>query len=471
MLTETASVTNGALMKDFLEAVTAADEQVDHNIFTCNPASLERLSRDQADMAGSGMPLVAARPRNTAEVSAVMRAAYKMRVPVVPQGARTGLSGGANAVDGCVLLSLERMDRIIAIDPEERLATVEPGVINGDLDEAARAHGLRYVPDPGSRSISTIGGNIATNAGGMCCVKYGVTHEFVRGLELVLSDGTILEVGRRTVKGVAGLDVASLVVGSEGTLAVVTRAHLALMPVTRDPLTVAAVFPDSDTAVGAAAEIMRKRLRPSVMEFMDEVSVGAVNDHLNAGFPPDSALLIIQSDSVDAEAEIERFAAIAHQHGAVDVAKSDDAEESRALMEYRRAHHSAVEQLGTLLIDDVSVPRAQLVALIRGCREIGEQLGLTITVCGHVGDGNMHPIVIFDGGDDVERRRAEEAFQRIMELGVSLGGTITGEHGVGSLKRSALHGIELPEAAIVLQERIKAAFDDRGILNPRKQVR
>lgn len=456
---------------DFLRTARMIDPGADLDFISVNPESLERLSRDMADLAVAGVPMLVARPTSTAQVSLIMRAAYDLRVPVVPQGARTGLAGGANAVDGCVLLSLEKMNRIIDIDVSERLATVEPGVLNGDLDREARRHGLRYLPDPGSKAISTIGGNIATNAGGMCCVKYGVTADFVRGLEVVLSDGTILDVGRKTVKGVAGLNVSSLVVGSEGTLAIVTRAFLDLMPLGNDPLTAAAVFSDAEHAVAAAAAIMNDGHRPSVMEFMDEVSVRAVNNHLHAGFPEDSAMLIVQSDAGNAGDEIAVFARIAEEHGAVDVAVAEDVEESNALMAYRRAHHSAVEKLGQLLIDDVCVPRARLVELIRGCQEIGSDLDLTVTLCGHVGDGNMHPIIVFDGADDAQRGRAEEAFTRIMRLGVSLGGTITGEHGVGSLKREALFTTELSEASAALQERIKAAFDPTRILNPGKQVR
>ncbi|WP_188987364.1 FAD-binding oxidoreductase [Saccharopolyspora thermophila] len=429
---------------------------------------LEAHRRDRATFCPSGTPSVLVRARSTEDVATTLRWANENRVPVVPQGARSGLSGAANALDGCILLSLEKMDRILEIDVEEQIAVVQPGVINGVLAAAVAEHGLFYPPDPGSRDISTIGGNVATNAGGMCCVKYGVTGDFVRGLEVVLADGRVMRTGRRTAKGVAGYDLTHLIVGSEGTLGVVTEVTVALRPAAARPLTAVAFFPTVADAARTVAGYLGKGHRPSVLEFMDRPTVLAVQKIADLGFPDGMAgMLLVQSDRGEAApAELAAFEEVARSFDAAEVIVADDPAEGELLMQARRLVGDAHEHLGlALLVDDVCVPRRHLVDLVEGLGRIADQHGVRVLCAGHAGDGNMHPVVAFDSDDEAETARAHQAFDAIMALGLELGGTITGEHGVGHLKRRWL-GEELDEPALWTQRAIKNALDPNNILNP-----
>ena len=430
---------------------------------------LEAHRQDAATFCTAGVPLVLVRPESTAEVQEVVRAAGEYGVPVVTQGARTGLSGAANAIDGCILLSTARMNQVLEVSVEDQVAVVQPGVINADLSRAVLEQGLFYPPDPSSWEMSTVGGNIATNAGGLCCVKYGVTGDFVRGLEVVLASGEVIRTGRRTVKGVAGYDLTHVIVGSEGTLGIVTEATLALRPAPEAALTAAATFLSIEEGVAAAAAVMGSGLRPSLLEFIDGITARAIQDYRDMGLPANvGSLLLAQSDRGPRAAEdVAAIAEICTAHGAVDVAVASDAEESAMLLEARRLVHFANEKLGTSLIDDVAVPRSQLVALLHGIDAISKQYDVLIACPGHIGDGNMHPTVIFDRDDSAAEARALEAFGAVMDLGLSLGGTITGEHGVGKLKRQWL-AQELGPVGLELQRNVKAAFDPRGLLNPDK---
>jgi glycolate oxidase len=434
-----------------------------------DPASTEAYRHDEANFCPSGTPLAVVRPTGTEQVQHVMRVASAHRVPVVPQGSRTGLSGAANAIDGGIVLSLSRMDRIVEINPVDQVAVVEPGVLNAVLSRAVLEQGLYYPPDPSSWELSTIGGNLATNAGGLCCVKYGVTTDFVRALEVVTASGEILRTGRRTAKGVAGYDLTRLIVGSEGTLGVITQATLGLKPAPEAALTMAAAFATAADALIAVTEIMAAGLQPSMCEFLDGVTVRAIQDYRDMGLPTGvGALLLTQSDrGPRAAADVEAMGAICSELGALDVAVASDATESAMLMEARRIVHFAVEKLGSTLIDDVAVPRSRLVELLDGITAIAEEHGVTVSCPGHVGDGNMHPTVIFDRGDPAAVERAQKAFDAIMRLGLALGGTITGEHGVGVLKRDWL-ATELGELSTRLHRDIKKTFDPLGILNPGK---
>ncbi|MGY1762059.1 FAD-binding oxidoreductase [Geodermatophilus sp. SYSU D00779] len=438
-------------------------------IVLTDEASTEAYRFDSASFCVAGAPLGVARPTSTAQVQEVMRWASHHRVPVVPQGARTGLSGGANAVDGALLLSLVGMDRILAIDEVDQVAVVQPGVVNADLSRAVAEVGLFYPPDPSSWEMSTIGGNLATNAGGLCCVKYGVTADFVRGLEVVLADGEVVRTGRRTAKGVAGYDLTRLVVGSEGTLGVITEATLALRPAPEPALTMAAVFDRTADAMLAVARIMASGMRPSLMEFLDRACIRAVQAYRDMGLPEDAeALLITQSDRGPlAAADVAAMGLICEEQGAAEVAVAEDAAESAMLLQARRLVNPAVEALGVTLVDDVAVPRARLVDLLAGMEKIAADCGVLIVCPGHIGDGNMHPTVVFERGDAAAAVRAEAAFDAIMRLALDLGGTITGEHGVGVLKRKWLRE-ELGETSYGLQQRIKDVFDPLGILNPGK---
>ncbi|GAB3289755.1 FAD-binding oxidoreductase [Parasphingorhabdus pacifica] len=446
-------------LRDLLPAESVIDD----------PDILRAHRKDRANFCPSGTPAVLVRARSTADVATVLRWANEQGVPVVPQGARSGLSGAANASDGCVLLSTEKMARVLEIDREEQIAVVEPGVVNADLADAVAQEGLFYPPDPGSRNISTIGGNVATNAGGMCCVKYGVTGDFVRGLQAVLADGQVLRTGRRTAKGVAGYDLTHLLVGSEGTLGVVTEVTVALRPATARPLTAVAFFPTIADACRTVADYLGEGHRPSVLEFMDAPTVRAVAGIADLGFPEDmAAMLIARSDSEGtAGAELAAFGRIAGGFAASDVVVADDPTEGDLLMQARRLVGDAVERLGSLLIDDVCVPRRNLVHLVDGIHRIADEHGVQVLCAGHAGDGNMHPTVVFDGDDPGETERARTAFDAIMALGLELGGTITGEHGIGHLKRHWL-GAELDPTALWAQRAIKRSLDPNGILNPHR---
>jgi glycolate oxidase len=434
-----------------------------------DPDILGARAHDQASFCPAGSAAVLVRPRSTEEVRQVVLVAGEHRVPVVTQGARTGLSGGANAVDGCLLLSTERMDRILELDVADQVAVVQPGVVNADLSRAVADVGLFYPPDPSSWEESTIGGNVATNAGGLCCVKYGVTADFVRGLEVVLGTGDVLRTGRRTVKGVAGYDLTRLVVGSEGTLGVVTEVTLGLRPAPEAALTVAATFLSGHDALRAAAAVMASGLRPSLLEFIDGTTARAIQSYRDMGLPEDvGGLLLAQSDRGERAADdLGRIARTCLEHGAVEVAEAADAQESDLLLEARRLVNSGLEMLGSKLVDDVAVPRHRLPELLAGVEEIARAAGVVIACPGHVGDGNMHPTVVIDRDDPTGQRRALQAFGAVMELGLRLGGTITGEHGVGLLKRRWLEH-ELGATGAALHRQIREVFDPLGILNPGK---
>ncbi|MFJ6379749.1 FAD-binding oxidoreductase [Kitasatospora sp. NPDC092039] len=426
--------------------------------------------RDMAGFCAAGQPAVVVFPETVGQVQHVLRTATELRVPVVPQGARTGLSGAANAVDGCVVLSLVKLNRILEIDPVNRIAVVEPGVVNAELSRAVEESDLSYPPDPSSWESCTIGGNIGTGAGGLCCVKYGVTSEYVLGLDVVLADGRLLSTGRRTAKGVAGYDLTRLFVGSEGTLGVVVRAVLALRPAPAPQLALAAEFPSADAAGAAVCEVMARGLTPSLMELMDAVSVRAVNEFGRMGLPESTqALLLVAFDGPDRVAELARVARLCREAGATEVVPAEDQAESDLLLAARRMALPALDRLGTTMIDDVAVPRSRLAEMLNGVAVIAERHGLTIGVVSHAGDGNTHPIVIFDAADEEQTARAQRSFDEIMALGLELGGTITGEHGVGLLKRDWL-ARELGPVALDLQRQLKAVFDPLGILNPGKMI-
>ncbi|OQO90571.1 FAD-binding oxidoreductase [Saccharomonospora piscinae] len=426
-------------------------------------------ARDRMPLAPAGTPLAVVLPSDTDGVRAVVRACAAAGVPVVPRGAGSGLTGAANAVDGCVVLVTTKLDRIVDVDPANRLAVVQPGVVTRRLRDAVAEHGLFYPPDPSSYEWCTVGGNLATNAGGLCCVKYGVTADFVLGLEVVLADGSVLRTGRRTVKGVAGYDLTRLFVGSEGTLGVITEATLALRPLPHAPATLVAAFPSAVGAGDAVSRIVRAGLVPSLMEIMDATTVGAVQRHLRTDLgtgSDDGTLLLCRSDAgtaANAElAEIERHCAAA---GATLVHHTDDPAEGELLMRARRVVHGALEELGTCLTDDVCVPRTRIAELITGCERIAAEVGLTVAVVGHAGDGNMHPTVIFDAADDGEFDRARRAFDAVLELGLALGGTVTGEHGIGKFKQEWLHA-ELGPVGLDVHRRIRRALDPADLFNP-----
>ncbi|MEI5103222.1 FAD-linked oxidase C-terminal domain-containing protein [Streptomyces sp. PmtG] len=434
-----------------------------------DPDVTSSYAHDMASFCAAGTPAVVVLPRTVAHVQHVMRTATELRVPVVPQGARTGLSGGANASDGCVVLSLVKMDRILEISPVDRIAVVEPGVVNAALSRAVAEHGLAYPPDPSSWETCTIGGNIGTASGGLCCVKYGVTAEYVLGLDVVLADGRLLRTGRRTAKGVAGYDLTRLFVGSEGSLGIVVRAVLALKPQPPQQLVLAAEFASAAAACDAVCEIMEGGHVPSLLELMDRTTIQAVNSLAHMGLPETTeALLLAAFDTPEPAADLAAVGALCEAAGATQVVPAEDAAESELLLQARRLSLTALEAVkGTTMIDDVCVPRSRLGDMLEGVEAIADKYALTIGVCAHAGDGNTHPTVCFDAADPDESRRARESFDEIMALGLDLGGTITGEHGVGVLKKEWL-ARELGPVGVEMQRAVKAAFDPHHLLNPGK---
>ncbi|WP_405056441.1 FAD-binding protein [Kribbella sp. NBC_01505] len=437
-----------------------------------DPDRMESYRYDRAMFCPAGMPIAVVLARETAQVQAAVRVAAAAGVPIVPQGARSGLSGAANALDGCIVISLEKMDKILEIEPIDRYVVTQPGVFNAVLSRAVAEQGLFYPPDPSSWEFCSIGGNLSTNSGGLCCVKYGVTTDYVLGLEVVLADGRILRTGRKTVKGVAGYDLTKLIVGSEGTLGIITEATLALRPEAARPRTMAALFDTGVAAGQAIVEIIRSGVSLSLLEIMDRTTIRAVNSYKRMDLPTEAAAMLIAQSDAGGEAGAADVAAVAklcRDNGAIECIEADDPAEGEMLLEARRAALIALDQLGTTMIDDVCVPRSRLADFIGAVEALAIELDITVGVLGHAGDGNMHPTVVFDPTDLGQAERAQQAFDRIMEIGLELGGTITGEHGVGVLKRAWL-AEEIGPVAIDVHRAIKTALDPGNLLNPGKVV-
>ena len=431
------------------------------------PDALLSVARDQAPLAPGGTAAALVRARSVADVQATLAFAHEHRIPVVTRGAGSGLAGAANAVDGCIVLAVSALDRILALDPVARTAVVEPGVITSALAAAAAAQRLYYAPDPASQDFCTIGGNIATNAGGSCCLKYGVTGDHVAALAVVLADGTLIRTGSRARKNVAGLDLTRLLVGSEGTLGVIVEATVRLLRAPRSPSTLVAAF-DSIAAAAAAIGVMEDAADLSLIEIMDRTTVIAVDRMTNMGLDTSAAaLVLVQSDAADAPGAIAACERACLAHGGRDVLTTDDRDEGGQLLAARRAALPALERMGRTLLDDVAVPKAALAAMLDAIPPIAAHHGVVIGTFGHAGDGNLHPTIVFERGDEAASARAFAAFEAIVHAALALGGTITGEHGVGSLKLPYLPAmVGADERA--LMARIKTAFDQAGILNSGK---
>jgi glycolate oxidase len=431
-----------------------------------DPTVTEGYRQDRALDPAAGKPLAVVRPRRTEEVQTVLRWAAAHRVPVVTRGAGSGLSGGATALDDGIVLSTEKM-RDITVDPVTRTAVCQPGLFNAEVKKAAAEHGLWYPPDPSSFEICSIGGNIATNAGGLCCVKYGVTTDYVLGMQVVLADGTAVRLGGPRLKDVAGLSLTKLFVGSEGTLGVVTEVTLRLLPAQNTSSIVVASFDSVESAVDAVLGVTA-RLRPSMLEFMDQVAINAVEDTLRMDLDRSAAAMLVAGSDERGRAsaeDAEVMASVFTEHGAKEVFSTDDPDEGEAFVAARRFCIPAVEAKGSLLLEDVGVPLPALGELVTGIARIAEERDLMISVIAPAGDGNTHPLLVYDPADAAVAERAHLAYGEIMDLAVALGGTITGEHGVGRLKRPWLAGYLGPDV-MDLNRRIKQALDPLGILNP-----
>ncbi|GLZ47037.1 FAD-linked oxidase [Actinomycetospora sp. NBRC 106375] len=437
-----------------------------------DPDVLASYAHDDAEWAPHALPVAVVRPTDAQQCQAVVRACLSHRAPVVPRGAGTGLSGGANASEGSVVLSTEHMTDVVEIDPAERLAVVQPGVVNDDLRATCAEQGLWYPPDPASSPWSTIGGNVATNAGGLCCVKYGVTRDYVLGVQVVNGLGELVRLGRRTAKGVAGLDLAGLMVGSEGTLGVITEVTVKLRPARAPEHTVAGYFDSVVDAGRAVAAITAAGLTPSALELVDRTCLEAVDAWKNMGLAAEADVVLLgRSDAPGAAGDAEAGEMLRHFEaaGATFAAQAADAEEADALFAARRLAYPALERLGPVLTEDVCVPRAAVPEMLGRIQDIGRRYETTIANLAHAGDGNLHPLLITPIGDEPARRRAQAAFEEILADALALGGTVTGEHGVGLLKRDGLEREQSPEV-LAMQRAVKAALDPHGILNPGKVV-
>ena len=459
---------------DVLDWLTAAlgDEAIAAGVLTTDPALLDAVRADRSGWIAEGVPLALVNATRVEHVQATLRAASEFRIPVVPRGAGTGLAGGANGTDGAVVLSVAGMGRIVEISAEDRVAVVEPGVVNSDLNDALEPYGLFFAPDPASRAISTIGGNIATNAGGLLCAKYGVTREAVLALDVVLADGRLIRTGHRTVKGVTGFDLTALFVGSEGTLGVIVGATVRLLPIPAgEPRTLGAIFPDVGTAAAAAARVSAARLRPAVMELIDGPALERISAYLGEqtiadafGTTGGGSFLLVQFDGPSAGADATAAGAlIAESGGTVSVAA--DTAEGERLLAIRRAFHPALAASGEVLIEDVAVPRSRMPEMFAAIERISQRYGIPIPTVAHAGDGNLHPNFVYEGEE--APAAVWEAAGDLFRTAVELGGTLTGEHGVGVLKRRWLAD-ELGPDSHELQVKLKSVFDPLSILNPGK---
>jgi len=448
------------------------------DVVSTDPALLQSVRTDKSGWVAPGVPLALVLARTTEHVQSAMRIASRFRIPVVPRGAGTGLAGGGVGTDGALVISTELMNAILEVNPADELAVVQAGVINQQLSDVVAPHGLVFSPDPASKAISTIGGNIATNAGGLLCAKYGVTREAVLGLVVVLPDGSLLRTGRRSVKGVTGYDLTALFTGSEGTLGVIVEATVRLRPIpSGDIVTLGAFFPDVRAGAAAAAAITAALIRPAVMELMDHASLVAIDAYSGTRLSDGGgAYLLVQTDARGAAEEASAISQILTRLGA-DVRVARDAEEGEALLTVRRSFHPALASVGDVLIEDICVPRSRLAEMFDAIDEISRRHGIPIPTIAHAGDGNLHPNFVLpprSSEDEAESgvlseswvpasvwAAADELFVAAMELG----GTLTGEHGVGVLKKRWLEN-ELGPQSLELQRGIKSVFDPLSIMNP-----
>lgn len=435
-------------------------------------AALSRYAVDQAPIIDFQMPLAVVFPESTVDVQKVVRACAARAVAVVPRGAGTGVSGGAHATKNCIVLSLERMDRILALNPDDETAVVEPGVVNAVLNNAAAAHGLMYAPDPASFRSSTIGGNVATNAGGLRCAKYGVTRDSVLALDVVLADGSLLHTGHQTFKGVAGYDLTGLFVGSEGTLGIVVGVTVRLKYLPQEVHTVAAFYPDFRLAAAGVLAVGKARVQPAIMELLDGGTLAQLDEiHGSDLGVRGGSLLLVQTDGFGAAAEAEVVRNVLRAGGAA--VTTEASAEAERLVELRRHSRGAEVDDQYRVGEDVAVPRSRLVDYVAALENMAAAHAVNLKVVAHAGDGNLHPTFWIErestGPDHAAMERLQRALDESITAALDMGGTITGEHGVGQYKLRWL-GQEQPEPLQEIQRRIKELFDPAGILNPGKAI-
>jgi glycolate oxidase len=439
-----------------------------------DPIDRESYRRDETAYLPTGLPLAVALPETTEQVAELVRLCGEFDVPIVPRGAGTGLSGAAAGIEGALTIAFTRMNRVLEIDHENLVVVTQPGVVNADLKAAVAAEGLFYAPDPASYETCTIGGNLGTNAGGLCCVKYGVTRDAVLGLEVVMADATVMRLGGRNVKDVAGYGLIPLLVGSQGTLALVTEATLRLRAAPPPRATLLAFFPSLDAAGEAVAGIVRAGIVPCTLELMDRTTIRAVDDVHRLGLDREAAaMLLVESDLPGgaAVAEVDAAEAACSAAGAGLVVRAQDATEADWLREGRRLAFRALEAQGVARMEDVGAPRSRMPELLRAIESIADRHAITIGTFGHAGDGNLHPTFVL-GRDEPEAlaaARLQAARADLFEAALALGGTVTGEHGIGVVRREWLVR-QRGEAAVAAMRAIKGALDPRGLLNPGRML-
>jgi len=416
------------------------------------------------------MPSVVVIPESQEEVQKVVKICYQEGIPITPRGAGSGYTGGALAVKGGVLVSFEKMDKILEIDEENAIARVQPGVITYRLQQAVEKKGLFYPPDPASYKFCTIGGNVAENAGGPRCVKYGVTREYVMELTTVINTGETIHTGRPTLKDVAGYDITRLLIGSEGTLGLFTEITLKLIPKPKASKTVKAIFQDIAAVGKTVKDIFKAGISPSALEFMDKLAINAVEDFGHFGLPRDAEVLLlieIDGNPLALDEEIKEVARICEQNGAiVEIAKTD--REAAKLWEARRSLSPAVSKLGRVKInEDIVFPRSYLPEALPELREIGKKYNLKMVNFGHIGDGNVHANFMISGLDKDELKRVERAVEEVFDLAIRYGGSITGEHGVGITKANFMKKMFKPQEMDIMRN-IKKVFDPQNLINPGK---
>lgn len=417
------------------------------------------------------MPDAVISPRNTKEVSDILKICNQYKVPIIPRGSGTNLCAGTCPTEGGIVLLFKHMNNILEIDEENLTVTVQPGVITLDMIDAVEEKGLFYPPDPSSMKISTIGGNINENSGGLRGLKYGVTRDYVIALEAVLPNGDIIRTGGKLAKDVAGYDLTRLFVGSEGTLVVITEATLKLIPMPETKKTMLALYQDLAAAAKSVSTIIANKIIPTTVEFLDQPTLKVVEEFAQIGLPTDvQAVLLIEQDGPPevVERDLTRMAAICKQEQAVSIQIAASEAEADALRTARRSALSAIARLKpTTILEDATVPRSEIANMVKAINEITEKYQLTICTFGHAGDGNLHPTCATDARDHEEMERVEKAFAEIFEKAIDLGGTITGEHGVGAMKAPYLEW-KLKEEGIAAMKAIKLAFDPHNIMNPGK---
>jgi glycolate oxidase len=437
-----------------------------------DPIDRESHRRDETAYLPAGLPLAVALPETTADVAELVRLAALHRVPIVPRGAGTGLSGGAAGIEGGLTIAFTRMARILEIDRENLVAVVQPGIVNAAFKAAVAEVGLFYPPDPASYETCSIGGNLGTNAGGLCCVKYGQTRDSVLSLEVVLADGSVIRTGGKNVKDVAGYALTHLFVGSQGTLGLITEATLRLRPAPPPRQTMLAFFPSLEAAGEAVSGMTAAGLNPVTLELLDRFTIAAVDDWHHLGLDRDAAaMLMVESDwpGSAATAEIEAAVGVCEAAGSTLVVRAADPQEADWLRGARRMAFQALERLGMVRMEDIGVPRSRVPEMLRAIEEVVGRYGIRCGTFGHAGDGNLHPNFVFDRDDPRAEELTEAARGDLYRAAIALGGTVTAEHGIGSSRREFLELQRGPEAVAVMR-RIKAALDPLGILNPGKVV-